>query len=223
MLMLLVNGETGAGEKPPGAQIKRWYMVLIILIFLINISAIISLWLVQKALHDIVNHHEPLIKSAELINTEILEAQLYLSRYLSEDERDLTKAYGPLDFALGEADKSLLETRDSALRKNLEEIKVAVAKFKKALGELKAAKTGRNWRQVEEFRRAAVGLGKETQNLSQQVKSAVHEQIKVRNNTSLLTAKIVFILLLLLFLVSIAVIGAVLYWWRRFQDVLLEI
>jgi len=223
MIPLMTVDTPVANQKPPGAQIKRWYTILILLIILINLFAIISLWLVQKALHDIVNQHEPLMKSAEVVNTGVLEAQVYLARYLSEDEKDLSKAHRALDFALAAADQALQRAPDAALKKDAEEIKGSVAKFKKALSELQAAKGGRNWRQVEEFRRAAVGLGADTQGLAQKVKTATERQIQTKNNTSLLTAKVVFILILFLFLVSVAVVGAVLYWWRRFQDVLLEI
>ena len=72
-----------AGE-PAGVQIKKWLVILVLLIVVINVLAAGSLILLQRSVTTIQRKYQPVLLAAGEISTQVHQAQASLYKYLGE-------------------------------------------------------------------------------------------------------------------------------------------
>lgn len=216
-------------EKPAGVQIKTWFLTLVFLLLLVNIISVVSLFIVYGKIDDIKGVYQPIVKSSALINEKIMSAQINLYEYLSEYRSDLEPVFVKTDDLAKELKKikTLAEEKKIASfdLKLIDGILEATQSFEKAIKRLEETeKEGAvDWERINALRNYAVDMGKETFNKAASVSNDINLVITNHNIRVTLIALIVVCILFAFLIITVIIMIQLHYWWRRFEDLILEL
>lgn len=216
-------------SKPAGVQIKRWFLTLVLLLLVVNIISVASLYVVYTKIDDIKAAYQPVMNSSSIINENIMTAQLDLYKYLSDYQDNLSPVYastGNLTKELKEINRIVVEKSITLDVNQLNEILDSTQRFEKAIKQLETVneKSGTvDWDKVNELRRSAVESGTEAFNKAKAVNNDVNLLITKHNIRVTLIALIVVCVLFIFLIVSVIIMIQLLYWWRKFEDLILEL
>lgn len=209
--------------QPAGIQIKKWLVILVSLIVVINVLAAVSLLLLQRSLTAIEGKYQPVLIASGTISTEVHQAQASLYKYLGE-YLDSTAEVESKTGALG---KTLQETADlkaaGEWREELETIQNSLAKYRVVIRNLPAIGEGTDWDEVDEMRTQAVALGREMEEQAAALREGVGERIGLKARQSLQISRIAIMIFLCFLALSAVITALLLLWWRQFQDMILNL
>jgi hypothetical protein len=211
------------GGQPAGIQIKKWLIILVSLIVLINVLAVASLVVLQRSVTAIQARYQPVLISASDISTQVYQAQASLYKYLGEyleDTEEVEKRTVALEEVLQDALdlKAALEWQEEleAIRKNL-------AKYRVVIRNLPSIGTETDWAGVDEMRTQAVMLGQTMEEQASGLKETVGTRIGEKARQSLRLSRGAVLVFLLLLVLSTLITVLLLMWWRQFQEMILNL
>jgi hypothetical protein len=209
--------------QPAGIQIRKWLVILVSLIVVINVLAAGSLFLLQRSLTAIEGKYQPVLIVSGTISTEVHQAQASLYKYLGE-YLDSTAEVESRTEAL---EKTLLETADLTAagewREELEAIQDSLAKYRVVIRNLPAIGEGTDWDEVDEMRTQAMVLGREMEGHAAGLREGAGERIGLKALQSLRMSRIAIMIFLCLLMLSAVITALLLVWWRQFQDMILNL
>jgi flagellar basal body-associated protein FliL len=209
--------------QPAGIQIKKWLIILVTLIVVINVMAAASLVIVQKSMSDIQGRYQPVMISASEISTQVHQAQASLYKYLGEylpDTAEVKDNTAVLEKTLQKARemKAAGEWLDE-----LEAIRGNLAKYRVVVSNLPAIGARTDWGEVDEFRSQAVELGRSMEEQASSLKAKVGARIRTKAERSLRVSSIAVVVFLCFLALSALITVLLLVWWRQFQDMILNL
>jgi len=215
--------------KPAGVQIKRWLLTLALLLMVVNTISVVSLFLVYNYVNDIKSAYQPIVKSSATINEKILSAQIDLYKYLSEYQKNLDHVYINTSELKTEVKKiyNIVEEEDiSAINVTLLTGTIeSTQRFEKAIKRLQETENKEtiDWEKINALRNYAMEMGTETLNNATRVNNEINLLITKHNIHVTLVALIVVCTLFIFLVLSIIVMIQLHYWWRHFEDLILEL
>jgi hypothetical protein len=209
--------------QPAGIQIKKWLIILVSLIVLVNVLAVAGLVALQRSLTAIQGRYQPVLISASGISTQVYQAQASLYKYLGEyleNTEEVEKRTAALEEALHEA-----LSQEAALewQAELEAIRKNLAKYRVVIRNLPSIGTATDWAEVDEMRTQAVVLGQTMEEQASSLKDDVATRIGEKARQSLRLSRGAVIVFLLLLVLSTLITVLLLMWWRQFQDMILNL
>ena len=211
-----------AGD-PAGVQIKKWLVILVLLIVVINVLAAASLIVLQRSVTAIQRRYQPVLLAAGDITTGVYQAQASLYKYLGEylESTDEVKEQIAL---LGTtlADMSDLEAA-AEWQGKIDEIRGNLAKYIVVVRNLPAIGAGTDWSEVDEFRTQAVVFGSSMEEQATKLKEEVGNRIQQKADQSIRVSRIAVGIFLCFLFLSMAITFLLLLWWRQFQDMILNL
>ncbi len=215
--------------KPAGVQIKRWFMILIILLITVNIISVLSFFVVYSKINEIKAAYQPIVKSSAAINSKILSAQIDLYKYLSEYQDDLGSVYiktKGLTNELKNINSIVKEANIKALDvKLLDGVLESTEKFESAIKRLDSIDEQGvvDWDRVNELRDYAATMGTEASIKIESVNNEINLLITNHNIRVTLIALIVVCILFAFLILSFVIMIQLHYWWKKFEDLILEL
>lgn len=215
--------------KPAGVQIKIWFLTLVILLLFVNLISVISLFLVYNYVNDIKVAYQPIVKSSSIINEKILMAQIDLYKYLSEYQKDLDTVFVKTAELLNEIkniEEIVKEKKIHSIEMNLLTDTLESAKrFEKAIKQLQLVekKGNMDWEKINALRSYAMDMGMETLNNAASVNNLINLLITKQHIHVTLVTLVVVCMLFIFFVISVIIVIQLHYWWRRFEDIILEL
>jgi hypothetical protein len=209
--------------QPAGIQIKKWLIILVSLIVVINVMAAVSLVVLQRSMMDIQGRYQPVMISASEISAQVHQAQASLYRYLGEyvpDTAEVRQSTALLEESLEEA---LGQKAAGEWQAELEAIRGNLAKYRVVVSNLPAIGAGTDWGEVDEFRSQAVVLGQSMEEQASRLKAEVGSKIRSRAERSLRVSSVAVIVFLCLLALSALITGLLFVWWKQFQDMILNL
>jgi hypothetical protein len=215
--------------KPAGVQIKRWFLTLALLLLVVNSIAVISLFLVYGYVNDIKAVYQPIVKSSSTINEKIMAAQIDLYKYLSEYQKDLGTVFSKTKELQNEIEKIKSLVKENEIKSidvsMLDGTFESTKRFEKAISQLKKVEEQEfvDWEKVNDLRNYAMDIGNETLNNAARVANEINLLITKQNIHVTLVTLIVVCTLFVFFVISIIIMIQLNYWWRHFEDLILEL
>jgi hypothetical protein len=209
--------------QPAGIQIKKWLIILVTLIVVVNVMAAASLVVVQMSMSDIQGRYLPVMISAGEISTQVHQAQASLYKYLGE--------YLPDTVEVEQNTAVLEETLEGTMKleaagewlSELEAIRGNLAKYRVVVSSLPAIGAGTDWGEVDEFRSQAVVLGRSMEEQATSLKAGVGARIQTKAERSLRISSSAVVVFLCFLGLSAFITGLLLVWWKQFQDMILNL
>jgi len=211
-----------AGD-PAGVQIKKWLVILVLLIVIINVLAAASLIVLQRSVTAIQRRYQPVLLAAGDITTGVYQAQASLYKYLGEylESTDEVKERIAL---LGTTLSDMSELEAAAeWQGKIEEIRDNLAKYIVVVRNLPAIGAGTDWSEVDEFRTQAVVLGSSMEEQATKLKEEVGNRIQQKADQSIKVSRIAVGIFLCFLCLSMIITSLLLVWWRQFQDMILNL
>lgn len=211
-----------AGD-PAGVQIKKWLVILVLLIVVINVLAAASLIVLQRSVTAIQRRYQPVLLAAGDISTQVFQAQASLYKYLGEyleNTNEVKERTALLRTTL--TDMSELEAA-AEWQGKIEEIRDSLAKYIVVVRNLPAIGAGTDWSEVDEFRSQAVALGSAMEEQAAKLKEEVGSRIQAKADHSIRIARIAVVIFICFLCLSIVITSLLLVWWRQFQDMILNL
>ncbi|MFC1855251.1 hypothetical protein ACFL2A_01750 [Thermodesulfobacteriota bacterium] len=215
--------------KPAGVQIKRWLMILALLLFVVNTTSVVSLFLVYNYVDDIKSAYQPIVKSSSIVKEKILSAQVDLYKHLSDYQKDLHSLFTKTAALKVEIKKIYRIVKDDDISEIDLELLTGMLesteRFEKAVKKLVEAEEMKSvdWEKVNTLRNYVMDMGTETQNNAARIGNLINLLITNQNIQVTLVTLIVVCTLFLFFIISIMVMIQLHYWWRHFEDLILEL
>lgn len=209
--------------QPAGIQIKKWLIILVTLLVVVNVMAAASLVVVQMSMSDIQGRYQPVMISASEISTQVHQAQASLYKYLGE--------YRPDTAEVEQNTLALERTLEEAMKQEaaadwlgeLEAIRGNLAKYRVVVSSLPAIGAGTDWGEVDEFRSQAVALGRSMEEQATSLKAGVGARIQAKAERSLRVSSSAVVVFLCFLGLSAFITGLLLVWWKQFQDMILNL
>ncbi len=209
--------------QPAGIQIKKWLVILVSLIVVINVLAAVSLFLLQRSLSVIEGEYQPVLIASGTISTEVHQAQASLYKYLGE----YLESTEEVESRTGALERTLLETAElkaaGEWRQELEAIQGSLAKYRVVIRNMPAIGEGTDWDEVDEMRTQAVVLGREMEGQAAGLREGDGARIGLKARHSLQISRIAIVTFLCFLLLSAVITALLLAWWRQFQDMILNL
>ncbi|MHB8836590.1 MAG: hypothetical protein ACYC9Y_12940 [Candidatus Methylomirabilia bacterium] len=209
--------------KPAGVQIKRWLVVLVVSMVALDLIATASLLTLQSAITRIHERYQPELISAGEISTLVHQAQSSLYKYLGEylpDTGEVAAHTATLEKTIAAA---LTQDAGAEWRANLEAIKSSLAKYRVVINNLPRIGGVTNWSEVNELRSQAKDLGQAMERTAVKLKADAVAKIGAQAQASLRLSLIAVYLFLGFFALSIVITILLYYWWKNFQDMILNL
>ena len=209
--------------QPAGVQIKKWLIILVSLIVVINVLAACSLIVLQRSVNQIQTRYQPLLLSASEISAQVYRAQSSLYQYLGEylaSTEEVEALTDRLEEALEEA---LSLDRAGEWTSELEGIRNDLARYRVIVRNLPAIGQETDWGEVDEFRSQAVILGQAMEARASDLESDVSARIRAKASWSLKLSRIAVIIFLCFLGLSSFITVLLVTWWRQFQDMILSL
>ena len=208
---------------PPGVQIKRWLIILISSIVVLDLIAAASLVTLQRSMTRIQQRYQPVLISAGEINALVYRCQTSLYKYRGE--------YLPSTDEVSERTAVLEKTIEEALRQeagaewraDLAAIRANLAKYQVVVKNLPRLGGVTNWEEVNELRTQAVDLGVSMERIATKLKADATEKIRQQTERSLRISTLAVYLFLGFFALSVLIGVLASIWWNHFQDVILNL
>ena len=209
--------------KPAGVQIKRWLVVLVVAMVALDVIAAASLLTLQSAITRIHERYQPGLVSAGEISTLVHQAQSSLYKYLGEylpDTGEVAAHTATLEKTIAEA---LTQDAGAEWRADLEAIKSSLDKYRVVVNNLPRIGGVTNWSEVNELRSQAMDLGLAMERTAGKLKADAVAKIGAQAQGSLRLSSVAVYLFLGFFALSIAITVLLYYWWKNFQDMILNL
>jgi hypothetical protein len=207
-----------------GVQIKKWFITLIALIFFLDGVGMVGLFLMRGSIRTIALEAQPLITTAEEINRGILEARVILYRYLGENLDSPAGAMAHLDNVQKAADRGLSLARNEALKGKFDTIGGQAKQYALVVSSLPDSSQGSiDWGSINELTTKAREVSEAMLQLSSDVKQQSQQEIDSAIGAAQRVAAATTTLFLGFLVVSLAIVAMMLYWWRKFQEMILEL
>jgi len=209
--------------QPAGVQIKKWLIILVTLLVVVNVMAAASLVVVQMSMTDIQARYQPVMISASEISTQVHQAQASLYKYLGEYLPDTTEVEQNTEALEKTLEDGMNQEAASEWLEELEAIRGNLAKYRVVVSSLPAIGAGTDWGEVDEFRSQAVVLGQSMEKQATSLKAGVVARIRVKAGRSLRISSIAVVVFLCFLGLSAFITGLLLVWWKQFQDMILNL
>ena len=209
--------------KPTGMQIKRWLVVLVVAMVALDVIAAASLLTLQSAITRIHERYQPGLVSAGEISTLVHQAQSSLYKYLGEylpDTREVATHTAALEKTIATA---LTQDAGADWRSDLESIRASLEKYRVVVNNLPRIGGVTNWSEVNELRSQAMELGLAMERTAGKLKADAVAKISEQAQASLRLFLIAVYLFLGFFALSIVITVLLYYWWKNFQDMILNL
>jgi hypothetical protein len=209
--------------KPAGMQIKRWLVVLVAAMVALDVIAAASLLTLQAAITRIHERYQPGLVSAGEISTLVHQAQSSLYKYLGEylpDTREVAAHTATLEKTIATA---LTQDAGAEWRADLELIRASLEKYRVVVNNLPRIGGVTNWAEVNELRSQAMDLGLAMERTAERLKADAVAKIGAQAQASLRLSSIAVYIFLGFFALSIAITVLLYYWWKNFQDMILNL
>ena len=214
--------------KPAGVQIKRWLLILVAMLLIVNVISVVSLFLVYSYVNDIKSAYQPIANSSATINEKIMGAQVDLLKYLSEYQDNLSPVFNKTEELKKEINKIGHLVKDNDIGEkylvSLNETLESTVRFEKAIRKLKETEKGAqvDWEKRDSLRRLAMDMATETQINATRMSNAVNILSRKQNiHVTMVTLGVVSTLFVF-FIISIMIMIQLHYWWRKFEDLILD-
>jgi hypothetical protein len=209
--------------KPAGVQIKRWLAVLVTAIVALDLIAAASLLTLQRSITRIHERYQPVLVSAGEISTLVHQAQSSLYKYLGEylpDTSEVAAHTASLERTIAEA---LTQDAGDERRADLEAIKASLDKYRVVVNNLPRIGGVTNWAEVNELRTQAMDLGLAMERAADKLKADAVAKIGAQAQASLRLSSLAVYLFLGFFGLSILITVLLFFWWKNFQDMILNL
>ncbi|MBI4650124.1 hypothetical protein HY745_02340 [Candidatus Desantisbacteria bacterium] len=216
-------------EKTAGKELKKGFYLIIISMLAICIIGLTSLILVRNSLNIIQKNitlitdvYQPLIKSTERINSNSLEAEISLMRYIAEYDKDTALVSAQVKRLESEIEKSMAYVTTQDLKDKLINMSIIIKKIEKTV---RLVATAENWNQKDELVENSFRSGEKMITLAREINEAAYkdigkkiDDIKETNQNSIRTSNITTIILFIIFILTIINCVIIFRWWNRFQE-----
>ncbi len=208
--------------KPAGAQLKRWFNYLVLLLLVVNVSAVFGAVLTRITVLDVTDRYQPFQVATATVEMRVVSAQRDMFEYLSELSDSPDKALSQLDKLTGDIKTASLRAPENSVRPDLNELTALLGQYRTAIEQLPAIMEGeRDWARLEEMSSTAIRYGDNAAKLASKLSVWAQAEIaSAGRNTSLMTT-IAMYGLIGLFAASLFVMMALKFHWKRFQDIML--
>jgi len=209
--------------KPAGVQIKRWLVVLVAAMVALDVIAAASLLTLQRSITRIHERYQPVLVSAGEISTLVHQAQSSFYKYLGEYLPD-TGEVAAYTTALGKTlDAAQTQEAGAEWRADLGAIKANLDKYRVVVNNLPRIGGVTNWGEVNELRSQAMDLGLSMERIAGKLKADAVAKISDQAQASLRLCSIVVYIFLGFFALSILITVLLFFWWKNFQDMILNL
>lgn len=209
--------------QPAGIQIKKWLIILVSLIVVINVLAAGSLVLLQRYVSEIQAKYQPIMTGAGEISTQVHGAQADLYKYLGEYQPTTAEVESRILLIEERVEGGLAQVGGREWQEDLEAIRDSLVKYRVVVRNLPAIGGETDWNEVDEFRSQAVMLGQAMESQASTLKDEVSARIEVKAAEAQHFARLV-VAACLCFLVLSTLITVLLFaWWNQFQEMILNL
>ncbi len=209
--------------QPAGVQIKRWLVVLVVAMVMLDVIAAASLLMLQSAITRIHERYQPVLVSAGEISTLVHQAQSSLYKYLGEYLPDTAEAAAHTATLEKTIAAALTQDADAERQANLEAIRTSLDKYRVVVKNLPRIGKVTNWSEVNELRSQAMDLGLAMERTAGKLKADAVAKIGAQAQASLQLSSIAVYIFLGFFALSMAITALLYYWWKDFQDLILNL
>jgi hypothetical protein len=209
--------------KPAGVQIKRWLVVLVVAMVALDVIAAASLLTLQRSITRIHERYQPVLVSAGEISTLVHQAQSSFYKYLGEylpDTGEVATHTASLERTI---EAALKQDAGTEWRADLESIKGSLDKYRVVVNNLPRIGKVTNWAEVNELRSQAMDLGQAMERTAGKLKAGAVEKIGAQAQASLRLSSLAVYLFLGFFALSILITVLLFFWWKNFQDMILNL
>jgi len=209
--------------KPPAIQIRWWLTFLVLLLAVVDLTALAGSFVISRSVRIVAAQAEPMAFATAAIRHEILAAQRDLFRYLSEFADDTAPALGHLTALqpyIAAARQVVGAEGDAA--EELDAIQESAERYRKVLELMPRSVEGsRDWSRLQEYSSAAVELGNAVEERASRLAEAAQADIQHRSGAADRIARTAMWVTAGVFALSIVAILILRHWWQRFEDVIL--
>ncbi len=209
--------------KPAGVQIKRWLVVLVSAIVALDLIAAASLLTLRRSITNIHERYQPVLVSAGEISTLVHQAQSSLYKYLGEylpDTGEVATYTAELEKKIAAA---LTQEAGAEWRADLEAIQASLAQYRVVVNNLPRIGGVTDWDEVNELRSQAKELGLSMERTAGKLKADAVAKISQQAGDSLRLSSLAVYLFLGFFALSILITVLLFFWWKTFQDMILNL
>lgn len=208
---------------PPGVQIKRWLIILVVAIVALDIIAAASLLTMRRSVMRIQEGYQPVLITAGEISTLVYRCQTSLFKYLGEylpSTDEVIERTAHLEKTLQEA---LRQEAVAEWRADLETIRVNLDKYRVVVKNLPRIGGVTNWEEVNELRTQAMELGIAMEQRAVKLKADTTAKIREQAEQSLRISSLAAYLFMAFFGLSLLIAVLLFVWWKQFQDMILNL
>jgi len=209
--------------QPAGIQIKKWLIILVSLIVVINLLAAGSLVLLQRYVVEIQAKYQPVMTGAAEISIQVCRAQADLYKYLGEYQPSTAEVESRTLLIEERVGEVMLHEGSREWRGGLETIRDSLVKYRVVVRNLPVIGAETDWNEVDEFRSQAVMLGQEMESQASALKEEVSARIEVKAAQALRFARLVVFVCLGFLALSTLITVLLFAWWNQFQDMILNL
>jgi hypothetical protein len=209
--------------QPAGVQIKKWLIILVSLIVVINVLAAGSLVRLQRYVIEIQAKYQPVMTGAGEISTQVCRAQVDLYKYLGEYQASTAEVESRIHFLEETLEEVLRHEGSREWREELETIRDSLVKYRVVVRNLPAIGAETDWNEVDEFRSQAVMLGQEMEAQASALKGEVSARIEVKAAQAQRFARVAVVVCLGFLALSTLITVLLFAWWNQFQDMILNL
>ena len=209
--------------KPAGVQIKRWFVVLVVAMVALDLIAAASLLTLQNGITRIHQSYQPGLVSAGEISTLVHQAQSSFYKYLGEylpDTREVATHTATLEKTIAVA---LTQDSGAEWQADLKSIEVSLGKYRVLINNLPRIGGVTNWSEVNELRTEAMDLGLAMERTAGKLKADAVAKISAQAQDSMRLSSIAVYIFLGFFALSIVITVLLYFWWKHFQDIILNL
>jgi hypothetical protein len=209
--------------RPPGVQIKRWLIILVVSIVALDCLAAASLLTLQRSMIRIHGSYQPVLISAGEISTLVHQAQSSLYKYLGEFLPTTAEALGraaELEKTIGEA---LSQEAGGTWSADLQAIRGSLEKYRVVLKSLPPISDRTKWDQAEELRTQANELGVAMERTADKLKADAVAKIGEQAAAALRLSSLAVYLFFGFLVLSLVITVLLFFWWKQFQEMILNL
>jgi len=209
--------------QPAGIQIKKWLIILVSLIVVINILAAGSLVVLQRYVSEIQAKYQPIMTGAGEISTQVCRAQADLYKYLGEYQSSTAEVESRILLIEERVEGVLAQVGGWEWQEDLEAIRDSLVKYRVVVRNLPAIGGETDWNAVDEFRSQAVMLGQAMESQASTLKDEVSARIEAKAAQAQRFARLVVAACLCFLALSTLITVLLFAWWNQFQEMILNL
>jgi hypothetical protein len=209
--------------QPAGIQIKKWLIILVSLIVVINVLAAGSLVLLQRYVMEIQAKYQPVMTGAGEISAEVSRAQADLYKYLGEYQPSTAEVESRIILLEGRLEEVLQHEGSREWQGKLQAIRDSLVKYRVVVRNLPAIGAETDWSEIDEFRSQAVMLGQAMEEQAAVLKEEVSARIQAKAAQARRFARVAVVACLGFLVLSTLITVLLFSWWNQFQEMILNL